>query len=83
MAVVSLLYADDPHVQGQSFNSQEFRKFADNMGFKHRKITPLWTRANAESERFMKTIGKAIRAARTEHRSWIVRSSVILLLPLL
>jgi hypothetical protein len=40
------------------------------MGFKHRKITPLWTRANAESERFMKTIGKAIRAARTEHRSW-------------
>ena len=55
---------------GPPFNSQEFRKFADNMGFKRRKITPLWTRANAKSERFMKTIGKAIRAARTEHRSW-------------
>ncbi|VDI15408.1 Hypothetical predicted protein [Mytilus galloprovincialis] len=27
-------------------------------------------RANAESERFMRTIGKAIRAAQTEHRSW-------------
>jgi hypothetical protein len=27
---------------------------------------PLWARANAESERFMKTIGKA----HTEHRSW-------------
>ncbi|VDI46418.1 Hypothetical predicted protein [Mytilus galloprovincialis] len=40
------------------------------MGFKHRKITPLWPRANAESERFMRTIGKAIRAAQTEHRSW-------------
>jgi transposase InsO family protein len=26
---------------GPPFNSQEFRKFADNMGFKHRKITPL------------------------------------------
>jgi transposase InsO family protein len=55
---------------GPPFNSQEFRKFADNMGFKHRKLTPLWPRANAESERFMKTIRKAIRAAHTEHRSW-------------
>ena len=40
------------------------------MGFKHRKITPLWPRDNAESERFMKTIGKAILAAHTQHRSW-------------
>ena len=40
------------------------------MGFKHRKITPLWPRASVECERFMKTIGKAIRAAHTEHRSW-------------
>ena len=55
---------------GPPFNSHEFRKFAENMGFKHRKITPLWPRANAESERFMKTIGKAIRAANTENRSW-------------
>ncbi|XP_063400348.1 uncharacterized protein K02A2.6-like [Mytilus trossulus] len=55
---------------GPPFNSGEFRNFADNMGFKHRKITPLWPRANAESERFMRTIGKAIRAAQTEHRSW-------------
>ena len=41
------------------------------MGFKHRKITPLWPRTNAESERFRKTIGKAIRAAHTEHRTWM------------
>ena len=40
------------------------------MGFKHRKITPLWPRANSECERFMRSIGKAIRAANTEHRSW-------------
>jgi hypothetical protein len=33
------------------FDSQEFRKFADNMGFKDRKIIPLWPRANAECER--------------------------------
>ena len=54
---------------GPPFDSQEFRKFADYVGFKHRKITPLWPRANAESERFMKTIGKAIRAAHTQHRA--------------
>jgi hypothetical protein len=55
---------------GPPFNSQEFRKFADNMRFKHRKITPLWPRANKECERFMKTIGKAIHTAHTEHSSW-------------
>jgi hypothetical protein len=57
-------------VNGPPFNSQEFRKFADYMGFKHRKITPLWPRANKECERFMKTIGKAIHTAHTEHSSW-------------
>ena len=55
---------------GPPFNSKEFKEFADNFGFKHRKITPLWPRANVKSERFMKTLGKAIRAAFIEHRSW-------------
>ena len=55
---------------GTPFDSQEFRRFADTMGFKHRKITPLWPRANAECEGFMKTIGKTIRAAHIEHRCW-------------
>ena len=31
------------------------------MGVKHRKITPLWPQANAETERFMRTIKKIIR----------------------
>lgn len=66
MGIPTVLKSDN----GPPFNSEEFRKFADTLGFKHRKITPLWPRANAESERFMKTIGKAIRAANTEHRSW-------------
>jgi hypothetical protein len=35
---------------GPPFNSPEFRKFADDMGFKDRKIIPLWPRANAECE---------------------------------
>ena len=33
---------------GPSFNSQEFQEFANDLGFKHRKITPLWPQANAE-----------------------------------
>lgn len=55
---------------GPPFDGNEFRQFAEHMGFKHRKITPLWPRANSECERFMRSIGKAIRAANTEHRNW-------------
>ena len=55
---------------GPPFNSTEFRDFANYLGFKHRKITPLWPQANGEAERFMKTITKAIHTARTENRSW-------------
>lgn len=55
---------------GPPFNGSEFKEFANHLGFKHRKITPLWPQANGEAERFMKTIGKAIRAAHSEHRSW-------------
>ena len=55
---------------GPPFNGREFKGFAEHLGFHHRKITPLWPQANGEVERFMKTIGKAIRAAHVEHRSW-------------
>lgn len=40
---------------GPSFNSKEFALFADNLGFKHRKVTPKWARANGEVERFVRT----------------------------
>ena len=55
---------------GPPFNSSKFAEFAMSLGFKHRKITPLWPRANAEVERFMKTIKSAIRAARVERKCW-------------
>ncbi|XP_062577717.1 uncharacterized protein K02A2.6-like [Saccostrea cucullata] len=55
---------------GPPFNGSLFKEFAKHLGFQHRKITPLWPQANGEAERFMKTIGKAIRAAHAEHRSW-------------
>jgi len=40
---------------GPSFNSKEFASFAHNLGFKHRKVTPKWARANGEVERFVRT----------------------------
>ena len=55
---------------GPPFTSHAFKVFATELGFKHRKITPLWPKANAEAERFMRTLGKAIRTARTEQKNW-------------
>jgi hypothetical protein len=34
------------------------------------KITPLWPKVNAESERFMRTIEKTVRAAQVENKCW-------------
>lgn len=55
---------------GPPFNSSEFRAFASELGFKHRKITPYWPRANAETERFMRTIKKTIKTAMVEQKNW-------------
>ncbi|XP_048765085.2 uncharacterized protein LOC125672921 [Ostrea edulis] len=55
---------------GPQFNGSEFKQFAEYLGFKHRKITPLWPMANAESERFMRTIEKTIRASNVESKNW-------------
>ena len=42
-------------------DGQEFKEFSEDLGFSHRKITPLWPKANAEAERFMRTLNKAKR----------------------
>ena len=55
---------------GPPFNGEEFTKFACVLGFKHRKVTPLWPRANGEVERFVKTLKKCIKAAKVEGRNW-------------
>ena len=43
---------------GPPFNGHEFKNFADYVGFKHRKITPLWPKANGEAERLVQTLEK-------------------------
>ncbi|KAK3084740.1 hypothetical protein FSP39_018188 [Pinctada imbricata] len=55
---------------GAPFNSHAFKEFAQNMGFKHRKIMPLWPRANAQAEAFNKPLMKAVKSAHIEGRSW-------------
>ena len=37
-------------------NGHEFKSFADYLGFKHRRITPYWPRANGEAERLVQTL---------------------------
>ena len=55
---------------GPPFNGDEFVKFSQVLGFKHRKVTPLWPRANGEVERFVKTLKKYIKAAKTAGKNW-------------
>ena len=51
---------------GPAFQGGEFHKYAQYLGFTHRKITPYHPRANGECERFMRTLGKVVRIAATE-----------------
>ncbi|KAK3092635.1 hypothetical protein FSP39_005203 [Pinctada imbricata] len=55
---------------GPPFQSADFAKFADYLGFRHRKITPLWPKANGTAERFMRTLNKTIKAATVESLNW-------------
>ena len=50
---------------GPPFNGHEFAQFADYLGFKHRRVTPLWPEANGEVECFMKTFGMVLRTTLT------------------
>ena len=55
---------------GPRFNSVSFQMFATQLGFKHRRVTPVWSRANGEAERFMKTLEKAVRTAVIQGKNW-------------
>ena len=55
---------------GPPFNSVEFRQFTEYSGVKHRKVTPLWPKANGEVERIMRNLKKLYRTATAEHQNW-------------
>jgi len=55
---------------GPPFQSIEFANFAKHMGFKHRRVTPLWPEANGEVENFMRNLKKVCTVAQLESRPW-------------
>jgi transposase InsO family protein len=55
---------------GPPFSSEAFAQFAKEQGFHHQKITPYWPNANAEAERFMKPLMKALRTAQVLGKPW-------------
>lgn len=64
--IPSVLKSDN----GPPFQSSEFKLFSAQLGFRHRKITPYWPRANAEVERFMRTAKKVVKTATIENKDW-------------
>ena len=55
---------------GPPFNGELLDRWCRTIGMIHRKITPLWPKANGEAERFMRTLEKAARIAMICHGSW-------------
>ena len=55
---------------GPPFSGYEFARFAEHMGFHHRKVTPLWPQANGEAEKFMQPLQKAVRTSHVQGRNW-------------
>lgn len=55
---------------GPQFVSEEFKSYLTTHSITHRKVTPYWPQANAEVERFNRTIEKAIRTAHAEGKDW-------------
>ena len=64
---------------GPPFQGREFKQYMVNMGIKHTTCTPLWPQGNADTEAFMKPLGKFLRAAQVEHRPWQQQLSKFLL----
>ena len=55
---------------GPPYNSHKMKIFAQTLGFKHKRITPYWPRANGEIERFMRTLNKMMRTAIIDRKDW-------------
>lgn len=55
---------------GPPFNSYDFKAFAENQGFEHRRVTPLWPQANGLVERFMRNLGKVLRNAQVDQTAF-------------
>ena len=48
------------------FNGSKFSNFAQEQGFRHRKVTPAWARTSGDRERFKQMLKKSAKSARLE-----------------
>ena len=55
---------------GPQFASAIFGEFCNELGIKHRKTTPYWPEANAEIERFFRTLKKFLTTMGVEGKNW-------------
>ena len=55
--------------RGVPFTIHDFKRFAEYLGFQHRRITPCRLKANGEVELFIRTVGKFIRSTNVQARS--------------
>jgi len=55
---------------GSPMNGTQFSEFLQSFGIKHRKIMPCWPQANGTVERFMITLGKAIKTSIKSNKKW-------------
>jgi len=55
---------------GPQMNGTQFSEFLHSFGIKHRKIMPCWPQVNGTVERFMRTLGKAIKTSIISNNKW-------------
>ncbi|KAK3731996.1 hypothetical protein QZH41_005497 [Actinostola sp. cb2023] len=64
---------------GSNLVSATMEQYLEANGIKHRKVTPYWPQANAQVERFNRTVEKAIRTAHVEGKNWRMELYIFLL----
>ncbi len=55
---------------GPPFNGTEYKHYLEVLGITAKYSTPKWPQGNAEAERFMQPLGKALKTAHIENRPW-------------
>ena len=55
---------------GPPFNGVEFNNFAKYLGLRHRKVQPLWPRANGKAEGFIPNFERCVLTAVVEGKNW-------------
>ena len=55
---------------GPPFQGAEMKQFSQHMGIIHRRITPLWPKANSTVEGFNRYLRKVMQSANLEGKNW-------------